>query len=364
MPKKILFLLIAVVILMPIAPVLGQAPATQSAPPPHKTLDIYFIDTEGGQSTLFAPPSGEAFLYDTGTKDQAGKQLSSIMDAIKQAGFQWLDVVIVSHYHGDHVGNAADIAAKIPVRRWYDHGDWTTELQPGRVNGFLSWQPIREKAHVIVPKPGDKLPLSDLDVELVSSAGDLLTVPVAGAPGAGLPNPACKESVHRDQDPTPENQETIGAVIKFGKFRILDLADLTWDQEEKLVCPRNLLGTFDVYHTSRHGTDWAGSPPLVHGARARVAIMNNGPKKGGTLGTWDIIHATPGFQDLWQEHWSELVDDAHNPPKDMVANLNDKDHGYTLKMSVMPDGSFTITNQRNGFTKSYPAASSTLTSKK
>ena len=342
---------IVVTLLAPGFLVRAQAPAQK--PPEQKSLDIYFIDTEGGQATLFVPSLGESLLMDTGTGGDGNIQADRISAAIKEAGVQQLDYVIVSHYHGDHVGNAAELANRLPIRHFLDHGPYSVELQPNRSAAFVSYLAVREKAHASVPKPGDKIPVKGLDVEIVSSAGDLLKTPVAGAPGAGAPNPFCGEFKPKQQDPTPENYESVGIVVRFGKFRLLDLADLTWNQENELVCPNNLLGTFDVYHTTRHGTEWSGSPELVHGARAQVAVMNNGPKKGGVREAWDIIHSTRGFQDLWQLHYSELADPEHNPPDNFVANLNETDHGYAFKMSVQADGSFVMKNERNGFTKEY-----------
>lgn len=319
-----------------------------------KPLDIYFIDTEGGQATLFVSPSGESLLFDTGTADPQKQQADRISAAIKDAGVQQLDYVIVSHYHGDHVGNATELATRLPIRQWYDHGAYTVEHQPGRVNGFANWMPTRATAKVTVPKPGDKIPIAGLDVVFVSGSGKLLTSPIPGAPGAGLANPFCKDYKAKVMDPTPENHESLGAVIKYGNFRLLNLGDLTWNQEKELVCPNNLLGTFDVYHTTRHGTDWAGAPALVHATRARVTVMNNGARKGPMVDTWNIIHSIPGFQDLWQVHHAEIAD--HNPPEDFIANLDaTAGHpGHFMKMSARPDGSFTMTNGRNGFTKEYP----------
>jgi len=330
-----------------------HAQGRQHDPSAQDSLDIYFIDTEGGQATLFVPSSGETLLMDTGTGGDHNIQAERIMSAIKEAGVQQLDYVIVSHYHGDHVGNAAELANRLPIRHFIDHGPYSVELQPGRSAAFSAYMEVRAKAHASVAEPGEKIPVAGLDVTVVSSAGDLLKSPMTGMPGAGAANAACRESTPKKQDPTPENYESVGVVVRFGSFRLLDLADLTWNQENDLVCPNNLLGTFDVYHTTRHGTEWSGSPELVHGARARVAVMNNGPKKGGTVVAWDIIHGTPGFQDLWQLHYSELVDKLHNPPNDFVASLDEIDHGYEFKMTVHPDGSFSMKNTRNGFTKEY-----------
>ena len=354
MRRVLLFVAAAALLAAPLAvtQLHGQAVPPNVA---QKTLDMYYVDVDGGKSVLIVSPSGESLLFDPGTSDARHFQGDNIMKAIKEAGLQQIDYLIASHYHGDHSGNLPFLAARLPIRRFYDHGAWTTENAPGRNAGFLEWLTLRDHVAVSIPVPGEKIPIAGLDVMFVSGAAKLLKTAVPGAPGAGAPNPFCADSVPKQQDPTPENAEALGLVLKYNNFRMLDLSDLTWNQEIQLACPNNLLGTFDVYNTSRHGTGWSGAPALVHAARARVAVMNNGARKGGEVGTWDIIHGTAGFEDLWQNHYSVLVDKAHNPPDDFVPNLDELDHGYGIKMSVRPDGSFTVTNQRNGFTKEYKA---------
>ena len=181
--RKTMFFLAAVALLLPIlvAPTRAQVQG-------QKTLEIYFIDTEGGQATLFVSPSGESLLFDTGTADPKKAQADRISAAIKDAGVQQLDHVIISHYHGDHVGNATELASRLPIRNWYDHGAYTVEHQPGRVAGFASWMPTRETAKVTVPKPGDKVPIAGLDVEFVSGSGKLLTSPIPGGVPGGNPS--------------------------------------------------------------------------------------------------------------------------------------------------------------------------------
>jgi competence protein ComEC len=354
MRKMVFFLAAAALLVSPFAMTRlhGQKVPVNVA---QKTLDMYYIDVDGGKSILIVSPSGESLLYDPGSTDARHFQGDNILRAIDEAGLQQIDFFISSHYHGDHVGNVNYLADKLPIRQWYDHGAYTTENRTGRNAGFLEWLPLREHVKVTVPNPGDKIPIAGLDVMFVSGSGKLLKTPVPGAPGAGLPNPFCKDSPPKVQDPTPENAESLGLVLRYNNFRVLDLGDLTWNQENQLACPNNLLGTFDVYDTTRHGTGWSGAPALVHASRARVAVMNNGERKGGEAGTWDIIHGIPGFEDLWQNHYSVLVDKAHNPPDNMIANVEMLDHGYALKMSVRPDGSFSMTNQRTGFVKEYPA---------
>lgn len=360
---KTCFFPVALALLAPIA-LYGQA--SQLKPPEQKPLDIYFLDTEGGQATLFVPPAGQSMLVDTGFAGNQGmpatpgappitRDADRITAVLKLANVGVLDYVVITHYHGDHAGNAAELASRIPILHFIDHGPYTVELQPNRSSAFVSYQPVREKARAITAKPGDRIPIAGLDVEVASSAGKLIAKPIAGAPGAGAPNPLCRDAALKVQDPTPENFESIGLLVRYGSFRLLDLGDLTWNQEHELVCPNNLIGTFDVFHTTRHGDPHAGAPQLVHAIGARVAVMNNGERKGGDPEYWQIVHQAPGLQDFWQIHRSAAGGTNHNSPEQFLANVNEVDHGHYLKMSARSDGSFTMTNERNGFTKSYPA---------
>ena len=375
--RKTVLLLMAMALLVPTAAVhtQGQTQATQvvngavvpaqRTPPP--TLDLYVIDTEGGKAVLYVSPTGQTLLFDTGTGGDNNRDADRISNIIKDVAVeQQLDHVIISHYHGDHVGNAAELSRRIPIRRFYDLGGWTVEGAPNRRAAFDTWATVREKAHVTVPKPGTKIPVTGFDFTVVSNAGELITSPVAGMPGAGAPNPLCREFVPRVQDATPENAEALGAVVKYGNFRLVDLSDLIWNMEKDLVCPNNLLGTADVYFTSRHGTDWAGNPVMVHAVRARAAIMNNSPRKGGTADTFKIVRSTPGFMDFWQIHYSENVSKETNSSEQFIANMDTApptNHpAHYIKLSARTDGSFTITNERTGFTKEYPAVKGGTTS--
>ena len=361
MRKAFLFLVLTLGALVPVAFLHGQG-ANQTQGP----LNIWLLDTEGGQATVLVTPTGESMLVDTGFGGNAGmpngtadgppmRDADRIMAVLKQAKIEVLDYLVVTHYHGDHVGNAAELAKRLPIRHFVDHGDYTVELQPGRNTGFVAYQPVRHMANVIVPKPGYRIPIAGgLQAMVVSSAGDVLTGPITGAPGAGSNNLLCRDARLKEQDPTPENFESIGLVLQYGAFRMLDLGDLTWNQEHQLVCPTNLIGTFDVFHTTRHGDPHAGAPQLVHAIHARVAVMNNGERKGGDPSYWDIVHAAPGLQDFWQLHRSAAGGAAHNSPEPFLANLNEMDHGHNIKIVARLDGSFTVTNERNGFSKDYP----------
>src|ERR1700730_8928967 len=191
MSKSLPLLLLSAALIAPIV-LHGQTPQ-------QKTLDIYFLDTEGGQATLFVSPSGQSMLVDTGFPGNQGMPASStpgitrdadrITTVLKLANITVLDYVVVTHYHGDHAGNAAELANRIPIRHFVDHGPYTVELQPNRSGAFVSYQPVREKAHIIVPKPGDRIPVAGLDVQVVSAAGDVLTKPMGGVGGGGEAQP-------------------------------------------------------------------------------------------------------------------------------------------------------------------------------
>jgi competence protein ComEC len=365
MPKKVLFC-VAVTLFASAALVTTYGQANYGKPSPTKSLEIYFLDTEGGQSNLVVTPTGDSMLLDTGSPMNTAPNApqppidmtARIMAVLKDAGVQTLDYMIVSHYHGDHVGNAAEITKKLPVRHIYDRGGWTVE--EGRAAAFLTWKAVRDGLPVTVPKVGEKIPITGIEAEFVSTSNDvtkmseLLKTPMPGEPGAGVPTPECKDFVPKQMDPTPENYYSLGMTIKFNSWRMLDLFDLTWNQEKELVCPNNLLGTFDLYHTTRHGTTWSGAPVLVHATHAPLVVMNNGARKGGEPDTFKTIKSIPGFQDLWQEHYSEMYPDA-NPPEQFIANMNTTDHGHYFHLTVHSDGSMTMVNQRNNFKKDYPA---------
>ncbi len=330
------------------------------------TMEIYFIDTEGGQSVLIVSPANgilgarETLLIDAGNlTNPPGRDADRIVVAMKDAGVDRIDYMVISHYHGDHVGGAAAIADKVPIRRVYDPGPFADELAGNRAAGFNSYLPVRAKMNVTVPRPGMKIPVAGLDVNIVSSAGEVTTMPVPGVRGAA--NPACATAKEREQDNTPNNYESIGMTIDFGKFRYLDLADLTWNQEIKLVCPRNLLGTFALYRTTRHGTDWSGAEVMVHTVKPRVAVMNNNPTKGGTPGTFQIVKSSPGLEDFWQLHYSEFVAKDVQSPDNFIANFTKDDKGDFIKVTARPDASFTVKNGRNGFMKEYRAPSAGTT---
>lgn len=359
---------------------------------PQKPLTIYAIDVEGGQATLFVSPSGQSMLVDAGLP--GARDADRIAATAKSAGLTQIDFMLVTHYDADHVGGVKDVGERIPIRAFVDHGPripgeafgapprgaaaaagpgGTPAAAGGRGSAFsndridAAYAEARAKGRHIQVKVGDKVPIKGFDVQVVSAQGDLLTTPL---PGAGAPNPFCQSYTPKAVDRT-ENVRSVGVVISYGRFRMLDLGDLTWTKEHDLVCPNNLIGTVDLYLTTHHGLAISGPQAIVHALHPRVALMNNGPRKGGSRETWTTLKGSPGLEDIWQLHFSvprppnpsfhESADTGgpeFNAPETFIANLDEAAAhaaAYAIKVAARQDGGFAITNLRNGFTKDYPS---------
>jgi beta-lactamase superfamily II metal-dependent hydrolase len=319
-------------------------PGAQSRP-----LEVYFIDVEGGQATLLVTPSGESMLIDTGYPGFEDRDVNRVLAAIKQAGLTRLDYLLVTHYHNDHAGNAGAIAARIPIGTFVDHGE-SVETDDNARALYAGYVKARSTGRHLLAKPGDKVPLRDLDVTVVTAGGAHLARPLS--PPAG-PNALCAAFKPKDADPS-ENARSVGSVIAFGQFRMIDLGDLTWNKEQELVCPTNLLGRVDVYVTTHHGLAQSNAPVIVHALQPRVAIMNNGPGKGGSAEAMQTVRNSPGLADFWQLHYSTDAGKDMNMPPAMIANL-DESAAHYLKLSAQRDGSFTVTNSRTNETHRYAA---------
>jgi beta-lactamase superfamily II metal-dependent hydrolase len=342
-----------------------------------RTLDIYFIDTEGGQSTLYVGPTGESLLVDSG--NAGDRDLGRILEVLKGAGVRQVDHMWSTHYHGDHVGALVALAAQVPIGHFYDHG---APHPNDRIvsKAFLSSYEDLSRGKRTTVRPGDKLRMAGLDITTVASANQFVR---ANAGGGGRPNAACTTSHRMDESGyiDPDNGESAGFVMAYGRFRTINLGDLTWNGELELMCPTNRIGTVDVYLTSHHGLEKSGSPALVHALEPRVAVMNNGTRKGGAPDAFRVLHESPGLEDLWQLHWSHNSG-LDNAPAMFVANVDDgatvagvlappagdgqgggrggrggaaaaHAPAYLIQISVESDGRFVVTNTRNGFRKTY-----------
>jgi competence protein ComEC len=341
-----------------------------------RTLDIYVVDVEGGNATLFVAPSGESLLIDSGNAGAgAVRDAERIVAAAKAAGLTRIDTLITTHWHGDHYGGMAELAARLPIRTFIDHGP---NVQPApATDQFLQkvYPQLYTKGQHRVAKPGDKLSVAGLNVTIVSSAGDTIKTPLAGG---GAANPACAN--FKPGDGNAEDPMSVGTYVSYGRFRTVHLGDLTKQKEFELLCPNNRIGPVDVFLGLHHGVDSSNSE-VIHGLHPRVAIMNNGTRKGAPPDVMKVVFSSPGLEDLWQMHFSQLSGQEYTVPGLFIANLLDEPstsrpiapiaapapgpgappapvhngQAYWIKVSAKTDGSFTVTNTRNQFTKSYAA---------
>ena len=352
-----------------VAPALAQSRAA-------KPLQIYVIDVEGGNGTLFVSPSGESLLIDTGNGGPiaAPRDAGRIMEAAKDAGLTQIDHLIITHWHGDHFGGLVELAKQIPIKHYYDHGP---NVQPGQAaDDFLKdvYAPLIAKAQHTVLKAGDKIALAGVNVDVVISAGEPIKAPLKGA---GAPNPYCASFVKGDNN--AEDPMSVGILLTYGKFRAIHLGDNTKNKEFELMCPNNRIGTVDLLLGLHHGQASSNSPVLVHALRPRVAIMNDGTRKGGEPETMKTVFASPGLEDLWQIHFSLLSGQEYTVPGAFIANGIDQQgdampvgtwtpplpgqqappapvhngkSNYFI-VTAQQDGTFTVTNTRNNFSKTY-----------
>ena len=343
-----------------------------------KTLNIYVVDVEGGNATLFVSPTGESLLIDTGNAGAgAVRDATRIMEAARDAGLSKIDHLIITHWHGDHYGGLSELAARIPISHFIDHGP---NVQPGQaVDDFLrdTYPKLYAKAAHDVAKVGEKLGLKSFEVRVVTSAGQVLTSPL---PGAGSANPYCAS--FKPSDNNAEDPQSVGSLITFGRFRAVHFGDLTRNKEFELMCPANRIGTVDVLLGLHHGQDTSNSEVMVHALRPRVAVMNNGTRKGGLPEVMRTLYTSPRLEDLWQIHFSVLSGQEFTTPGLFIANWVDDQaltmpigpvplpapgpgtppppahngQAHWIKVAAQEDGTFTVTNGRNGFSKVYQAA--------
>jgi beta-lactamase superfamily II metal-dependent hydrolase len=350
-----------------------------------RTLDIYVVDVEGGNATLFVSPSGESLLIDTGNGGAAAaRDARRILEAAKDAGMTRIDHLVTTHYHGDHIGGLEALAAQIPIRHVIDHGP---NVQPNAaIDAFLQkgYPELYKQGKHTVAKPGDRIPIAGIEARVVSSAGATIT---AALPRAGSRNPYCAAFKPHTVNPVSgqpvgntEDEQSVGTHVTFGNFRLLYLGDLPWNQEFQLMCPMNRIGSVDLFVVSRHGQPSSNSEALVHAIRPRAAVINNAARKGGQPDAMRVLYTSPGLEDVWQIHFSLLGGQEFAVPGVFIANgLDDQPSAlpvapqplpppgasappapahngpaHWIKVSAREDGTFTVTNARNGFSKVYP----------
>ncbi len=313
------------------------------------TLDLYVIDTEGGKAVIVVPPGGETMLIDAGYPTKDDRDTNRIVAAAGALGIGHFDYIVATHYDADHAGNIPRLDARIPGRIFVDHGEplSTDNAQDQRDFYEPYLKAIAGRKRMIV-KPGDTIPLKGVQITVVAAGGEALAKPL---PGAGQPNEFAAGAKPEPID-IYDNAGSVGLLFEFGKFRLLDLADLLQMIEYKLMVPVNRVGQVDLFMVSHHGFKASNSRLLVHALHPKVAIMNNGPRKGGEPQVFDVLRSSPGLQDLWQLHASASAGEK-NAPADFIANPDEVCAARAIKVSAQRDGTFTVTNLRNGFAKTY-----------
>jgi len=323
-------------------------PCSAAPTTPAKPLQIYFIDVEGGQATLVVSPSGQSLLIDAGWPGYEGRDADRIVAAAHQAGIKELDYVLITHYHRDHVGGVPQLGDGIKIGTFVDHGPNLEDSEVTRADYAAYEKAIAGHAHVVV-KPGWVLPIKGIEARALTAAGEHITNALAGE---GKANSYCGAEAAAPADNT-ENARSLGVLITFGHFRFLDLGDLTKKKELELACPNNLIGTVDLFLVTHHGADLSNPKALDWALHPRVAVIDNGPRKGSSPAAWQIVHDSPGLEDLWQLHYAAESDKDHNVADDHIANVKENCEGKYIKVTAEADGAFTVTNSRTGLEKKY-----------
>lgn len=305
-------------------------------------LEIYFIDVEGGAATLLVTPAGESLLIDSGYPDFGGRDRDRILQVIRRvAQLDHLDHALVSHWHLDHYGNHAALAAEIKIHHFWDRG-MPEQLQedakyPERIASYRAATQNRSRTL----KAGDTLPLKSGKTPL---AAQVVTASGAVIPNVGEPNPYAERHVPQPDDPT-DNAQSISVLFRFGRFEFLTCGDLTWNVEAKLVTPRNPLGQVDLFMVTHHGLPSSNNPALVLAIDPLVAVMCNGPTKGADPQTLATLREVKSLQAWYQLHRNVKLSSAEQAPAERIANHEETAacRGAWIKASVAPDGeSFTV----------------------
>ena len=334
--------------LLPVTLAVIVSAVALSAQEPTETLDIYWIDVEGGAATLIVTPGRESILMDAGWGRPDERDAARIQAAMTDADIDRIDYFIASHFHSDHVGGLPALAGQVEIGQFIDHGDSVEQDQERSKEAWDAYLSAAAGNRRTV-KPGDQLRLKGVEFTFVTADGD---TPARALKAMG-PNPHCT-GASAGEDDTGENSRSVGYLLSLGQFQFLNLGDLTVNVQHKLACPENKLGVVDLYQIPHHGNGVA--PQLTWALRPLVAVMNNGPHKGGSPEGFEVVAQTPRIEDIWQAHRALDTDADHNSSELLTANLTHEDQclGYWMKTTVQPDGhGYSVVNGRTGSSRSY-----------
>lgn len=316
-------------------------------------LDLYFIDVEGGAATLLITPAGESMLIDSGYPDNQGRDLNRIIHVAREiAGLRQIDHSVVSHWHLDHYGNHAALKAEFGIGTFWDRGipDQLEEDKNfhDRIAAYRAASQNASKSLAV----GDAIPLKSGDTPLK------VTVMTSGrevAKNSGPANPFADRHVAQPDDPS-DNAASLSLLMQFGAFRFLTCGDLTWNIEAKLVTPNNPVGTVDLFMVTHHGLPVSNNPALVLAIDPTVAVMCNGPTKGGAESTLNTLREVKSLKDWYQLHRNVQLDDTLQAPAEFIANSGSTEgcRGEWVKASVAPGGgSYTVQIGPDGKVREY-----------
>ncbi len=314
-------------------------------------LDIYWIDVEGGAATLLVTPGGETILLDSG--NPVRRDADRILKMLGEAGEKQIDHLVITHYHGDHFGGATLLANLLPIRNLYDNGQFADMPDnPGKAYFDLK----ADKKHVV--KPGESMPLKQADegkaaklsLKFLGGVKQFVDPPADAAENTTV----CSVGREKERDGS-DNANSVVMLVSFGPWKFFDAGDLTWNQEARLVCPKNLVGLVDVYQVTHHGLDSSNNPLVLRSLQPQVAIMNNGVTKGCLPEVFANLKDTPSLQGIYQVHKNlRPGEEKINVADELIANKEKECQGHYIKLSVAPDGkSYTVSVPATKHEKTY-----------
>ncbi len=318
-----------------------------------RQLAIEWVDVLGGAATLIVTPAGESILVDTGWPGFESRDAKRIKAALDRHGLTAIDHLIITHYHTDHYGGVPQLAALVPIKHVYDHGPMAALPEDRNFTQMYAAYRAAAKDTTTTLKPGDTIALQQgtgpkLTLTVVAASGEV----IGGASTAA--NPACAAAVAQPDD-TTDNRRSVAFVLRYGQFDFYDAGDLTGDIEAKLACPADRVGAIDLYQVTHHGQANSNNPVLLATLKPTVAVMNNGPRKGGAAETFQRLKALPSLQALYAIHRSVANTADLNAMPENIANLDTPDAGNGFRATVDAAAkTFTITNPRTNETKSFP----------
>jgi competence protein ComEC len=319
-----------------------------------RPLDMYWVDVEGGAATLIVTPAGESVLIDTGMPGERDPKRIAKVAGI--AGVSRIDHLVITHFHIDHFGGAADVAKLLPIGTIYDNGipDENPDNPADPVSFEKNIKPYRaiKAANRVVLKAGDVIPLK------TAGTGPALSLRCLGgmqqfSSGKGSTATDCKELKMQAKD-TSDNANSLVLVLKFGEFEMFDGGDLTWNVEGQLVCPTPVVGPVDIYDVNHHGLDVSNNPILVRALSPRVAVMSNGNTKGCGAQTFSTLKSTPGIEAIYQIHRNLRSDSQHNTEPDHIANAEKDCAANFIKVTVAPTAeTYTVSIPGRGHSRTF-----------